>query len=874
MKPYLLIISLLFALNSFGRERIPLNEEWYFCKLDSSEINPSLSYANIKSWILPSGNAYLYKDNKPQLPNVSLSGGKYAELNFDDRTWRVLNLPHDWGIEGPFVQEYPGETAKLPWFGVAWYRKYISVNKEDKDKLFYLEVDGAMSFATVWCNGNFVGGWPYGYASFRMDLTPYIKVGEKNLIAIRLDNPNESSRWYPGGGIYRNVSLLKTPPIHIAQWGTFVTTAKVTEQSAEIDLDVNIENKFQIASSVQIKTEIFEQDKDGNVKENPLVSETKSIKLSPSQNTIHHHFKLLKPKLWDINYLESGSAPAMYIARTYILRGNKITDTYDTPFGIRRIEFKANDGFHLNGRRVQLQGVCMHHDLGALGAAFNDRAMERQLEILKEMGVNAIRTSHNPPAPEMLELCDKMGILVVDEFVDTWKTPKKKNGYSLLFEDWHEQDLRAFIHRDRNHPCIIMWSIGNEVPEQHSQQGIKISKQLTKIAHHEDPSRPVTIGCDNPNAPFNGFEATTDIFGFNYKPHLYAKFSKERPLIPFYGSETASCISSRGEYLFPVIEDKSGGKIGFQMSSYDLYAPNWASPPDTEFKGQDQTQANAGEFVWTGFDYLGEPTPFTHDITILSNYHDPEEKEKAQKALETMGKITVPSRSSYFGIVDLAGFKKDRFYLYQSRWRPLLPMAHILPHWNWENRIGQITPVHIYTSGDEAELFLNGKSLGKKQKGPNEYRLRWDDVIYEPGELKVIAYKNNIKWAEDSVHTSDKASHLKIEADRNEMFSDGKDLIFLTISITDNNGYFVPTARNRVHFELSGPAELLATDNGDPTSHEAFCNNNIQAFNGLCLVIIRSIKGQNGDISLVARSEGLTESEIRLKVIDPKKSKK
>lgn len=864
MKHRFLLISclILFTISNHARERIPFNEGWYFSKLDSVDIDTTLNYRNIKEWIIPTGNSFLVDGKKTFRPQGNLSGGEFSEKGFDDSSWRKLNLPHDWGIEGPFVQEYPGETAKLPWFGVAWYRKHFTVDEQDKGKQFYLDIDGAMSFSTIWCNGQFAGGWPYGYASFRIDLTPYIKAGQENIIAIRLDNPEESSRWYPGGGIYRNVWLVKTNPVHISQWGTFARASHINKESAAIDLQIDITNNINKSSSLEVKTEIFEQGLDGRPKGKAVSALSQRHTVNSRDNTVNQQFSISNPKLWDID------SPHMYVAVTTLIQNGKIIDTYPTPFGIRTIEFKADDGFHLNSRRVRLQGVCMHHDLGALGAAFNYRAQERQLEILKEMGVNAIRTAHNPPAPEMLELCDKMGFLVIDEFIDTWMIPKKKNGYALLFKDWHEQDARAIMRRDRNHPSIIMWSTGNEVGEQHTKEGQEISNTLTAIVHQEDPTRPATIGCDNPSAPFNGFENTTDVFGFNYKPHLYEKFSAERPHIPFYGSETASCISTRGEYLFPVDEDKSGGKIGFQMSSYDLYAPDWASPPDTEFRGQDKAPANAGEFVWTGFDYLGEPTPFTRDMTVLTNYHDPVERARAEKELEAMGKITVPSRSSYFGIVDLAGFKKDRFYIYQARWRPDLPMAHILPHWNWADRIGKITPVHIYTSGDSAELFLNGRSLGLKRKGEYEYRLRWDDVVYESGEVRVVAYKNGEKWAESAVKTSGNPAKLVVEADRQYMKANGDDLIYVTVKIEDKNGLFVPTASNLVKFEVSGAAEIVATDNGDPTSHELFQNRHIKAFNGLCLAILRSVKGKSGNIQLTVISEGLQDVTINLNAME------
>lgn len=847
----------LLLLTGNAQDRTLFNEDWYFSKVEPAQVDTNLNYKHIKQWLLPTGNDFV-NGEKAVRPKGNLSGGKFAAKNFNDSKWRKLDLPHDWGIEGPFVQEYPGETAKLPWFGVAWYRKHFTLDPKDKGKEIYLDLDGAMSFSSVWCNGKFVGGWPYGYASYRVDLTPYLEWGKENVIAIRLDNPQESSRWYPGGGIYRNVWLTKANPIHVAQWGTFIKNKEVNDDVATLDLSIDVVNNTKKATQIKVETEVFELDKDGQATGVPVDVVSTPLKLNISDNQVNQVLTVKNPKLWDID------APNRYVAITTLKDGDKTLETYSTPFGIRTFEFTTNDGFHLNGRRVRLQGVCMHHDLGALGGAFNYRGQERQLEILKEMGVNAIRTSHNPPAPEMLELCDKMGFVVIDEAIDTWIIPKKKNGYALLFNDWHERDMRSYIRRDRNHPSIIMWSTGNEVGEQGTKEGIDVSNMLTQIVHEEDDSRPATIGCDNPNAPFNGFEATTDIFGFNYKPHLYQKFEKERPNIPFYGSETESAISTRGEYMFPVTDKQSDGKIGFHMSSYDLYAVPWGCIPDVEFKAQEMAPASAGQFVWTGFDYLGEPTPFTGDMTVLTNYHDPVERAKAQKQLEEFGKIVVPSRSSYFGIVDLAGFKKDRFYIYQAHWRPELPMVHILPHWTWPDRVGQVTPIHVYTSGDAAELFINGKSQGMRNKEQYQYRLRWDSVVYEPGEVRVVAYKDGKKWAEERIQTASEPVKFTLDPDRKAMQADGSDLIYVTVKVEDENGFFVPNADNLINFSVSGPAEIVATDNGDPTSHELFQNKHVKAFNGMCLVILKSVKGKTGEIELNATSDGLKTTSIKL----------
>ncbi|HJZ68853.1 MAG TPA: glycoside hydrolase family 2 TIM barrel-domain containing protein, partial [Blastocatellia bacterium] len=568
--------------------------------------------------------------------------------------------------------------------------------------------------------------------------------------------------------------------------------------------------------------------------------------------------RVSNPKLWSLE------RPNLYAAVITLEQNGKLLDRYETIFGIRTIKFDPDNGFFLDGEHVRLNGVCDHHDLGPLGAAINVRALERQIEILKEMGVNAIRTSHNPPAPELLDLCDRMGIVVMDEAFDAWHRAKKKNDYHLLFDDWHEKDLRAQIRRDRNHPCVILWSTGNEIGEQRDAAGHQISEALAKIVHQEDPTRPATAAANYTEAGYNGFQKTVDVFGYNYKPTEYGKFREKNPGKSLFASETASCVSSRGEYFFPVVDDKAQGRADFQVSSYDLYAPRWAWPPDVEFKGLDEFPFTAGEFVWTGFDYLGEPTPYGGDSASMLNFTDPAEQARAAAELKSSGKIRVPSRSSYFGIVDLCGFKKDRFYIYQARWRPDLPMAHILPHWNWPERAGQITPVHVYTSGDEAELFLNGKSLGRKQKGQYQYRLRWDDVKYEPGELRVVAYKNGKRWSEDVVKTAGLAAKVMLKADRARLKADGQDLSFVTVSIADKNGLTVPRSKNRICFEISGPGEIIAVDNGDATSLESFQSKERNAYNGLCLVIVRARAAQSGQIKLRAHSEGLAGAEISI----------
>ncbi|KQV49689.1 beta-galactosidase GalB [Massilia sp. Root335] len=820
------------------RERLSFDAGWRFAKGD------------------PAGSGQL-DDARLKDPATAIPA---AQPGFDDAAWRKLDLPHDWGIEGPFKQAYPGETGKLPWWGVGWYRKHFTLPAGDAGRRVYLDIDGAMSHAAVWVNGHYVGGWPYGYASWRVDLTPYAKPGSDNVVAIRLDNPPDSSRWYPGGGIYRNVWLVKTAPVHVAQYGTFVTTPQVTRDAATVAVQTTVESDGQ-AAQVQVATEIYLLDAAGKRGAAPVARQTASAPakvVADREAQLTQTLTVPQPRLWSI------ATPQRYVAVTTVTDNGKVTDVVETPFGIRTAVFDAVRGFILNGKRVPLQGVCMHHDMGALGTAVNVRALERQLELLREMGTNAIRTSHNPPAPELLDLADRMGFVVLDEAFDMWQIPKKPNDYHLLFDEWHEKDLRAQIRRDRSHPSVIAWSIGNEIPEQGKPEGWKLAARLAEIARGEDRTRPVTMADNHVDSAYNGFQNVVDLFGYNYKPGLYGKVHAAAPYLPLFGSETASTISSRGEYFFPVSDDKSKGAANFQVSSYDLTAPPWATTPDAEFKGQDDNPFVAGEFVWTGFDYLGEPTPYNDDASNLLNFTDPAQQARAAQELATMKKIAMPSRSSYFGIIDLAGFKKDRFYLYQARWRPDLPMAHLLPHWNWPERVGQVTPVHLYTSGDEAELFLNGKSLGRKKRGPRDYRLRWDDVVYQPGTLKAVVYKHGKRWAEDTVATTGKPARLLLSADRARLAADGKDLAFVTVTVADKDGHQVPRSHDRITFTLSGPGEIVATDNGDATNLEPFQSHERNAFNGLALAIVKTRAGEGGKLTLTASADGLAPTQVTL----------
>jgi beta-galactosidase len=851
-----------------ARERVSFNSGWRFMLGDPAHTAEALVYERIKPWVIFTGDNLLHypperaprpRQNPAVLPGHDLM---WARFDFDDSGWRKLDLPHDWAVEGPFRQELYGDSGKLPWNGSGWYRKHFDSPASDAGRRVFLDIDGAMSHAIVWLNGAVIGGWPYGYASWRLDLTPHLKIGERNVLVIRLDNSPESSRWYAGGGIYRNVWLVKTAPAHVAQWGVRITTPVVTTGSAIVDVAVTLDNDSATHADMRVATRLFIADDKGKPTGKPVATgKPNTVRMPPGRHaSTAHTFAIAEPRLWGLRERNR------YVAETTVADAKgDIIDRVETPFGIRKISVDAARGFFLNDEPVHIRGVCLHHDLGALGAALNLRALERQLEIMRDMGCNAIRTSHNPPAPELLELCDRMGFLVLDETFDAWSLGKKRDDYSRIFHDWHEKDLRAHIRRDRNHPCVVMWSFGNEILEQFEPDGWKLAAHLAAIIREEDRTRPLTAGFSHIQSGYNGFQNVVDIVGYTYKPHEFANFRAAHPHIPVFDSESASTVSSRGEYFFPVRDDKLEGRADYQISSYDLYSPRWGTTPDTEWRAQAENPGVIGEFVWTGFDYLGEPTPYNADVTNVLNYSNAADRARAEKELAELGKITVPSRSSYFGIVDLAGFPKDRYYLYQSHWRPDLPMAHILPHWNWPERAGQVTPVHVYTSGDEAELFLNGKSLGRKKRAPLEYRFRWDEVVYEPGELKVVTWKDGKPWAESTTRTTGPAARLTLAADRARLRADGRDLAFVTVAIADSDGQPVPRTKNLIRFRVTGPAEIAATDNGNAIDHTPFHATERRAYNSLVLVILRAKPGESGEITLHAESEGLQHASIMLR---------
>ena len=780
---------------------------------------------------------------------------------FDDSSWRSVRLPHDWAIEGPFDPKLNPHTGALPVFGTGWYRKSFALPAGAKAKYFSIEFDGAMSNSKVWLNGHELGGRPYGYIGFSLDLTPFLNFdGGTNVITVRLKPEDHASRWYPGAGIYRNVWLTVTGPVYVAHWGTYVTTPKIGGEQASVMVRTTLRNRT--GKEVRDTLQTLVLDPSGLIVGSNLVDVTIPAEgprpapfVVPSMVTVNN------PKRWDIDH------PNLYTLVSEVLENHLPVDHYTTPFGFRTIAFDREKGFLLNGRHMKIQGVCDHHDLGALGAAVNRRAIERQLQILKAAGVNALRTSHNPPAPEVLEYCDRLGLVVMDEAFDMWRIPKVPNGYSKYFADWSEDDARDMARCDRNHPSIIMWSIGNEIPEQDHPEanGWREARRLTGFFHEEDPTRPTTSAFNSwANAIKTKMADEVDVPGFNYQPMHYEQILKEHPDWVIFGSETASCVSSRGVYFLPIADTVN--RPSLQVSSYDIVAPEWAMCPDVEFTYQDKLPQVLGEFVWTGFDYLGEPTPFWNG--------------------RDQGASDWPSRSSYFGFVDLAGFPKDRYYLYQSQWTSK-PMVHLLPHWNWQGKEGQEIPVMAYSNADEVELFLNGKSLGKKARysdhwdmpvGYNvsetgkfmtKYRRIWQ-VPYQPGVLKAVAYQNGKQAAVDEMRTAGAPAKVKLVPDRATIQADGDDLSFVTVRIEDQHGNLCPLADNLVHFDVTGAGTIAAVDNGNAATAEPFQADHRKAFSGMALLIVRSKAGEPGRVKIVATSDGLSKDTTELMTRRPK----
>lgn len=900
----------------------------------------------------------------------------YAET-FDASEWEAVRLPHDWAISGPFDEAAHGSTGKLPWKGEGWYRKTFTLPAEDSDKKLYFDFDGVMAFPKIYINGILAGEWDYGYTGFRIDASDHVRWGETNLIAVHADTGNWNSRWYPGAGIYRKVTMTVAEPVHFTKWGIGITTngdELTGEKPDRADVTVSVDNHRK--GDVTVKLDIRVLDPAGN--EVATILSELSV---PQGETVESTevVEVPDPLLWDIEH------PHLYTAVTTLSQDGEVLDREETSFGFRTFAFTADDGFHLNGRRVQMNGVNLHHDLGPLGAAFNTRAAERQLEIMQEMGVNTIRTSHNPSAPEVIELCDRMGILVWDEVFDKWGATAGRPDLEPPLNEFGERHVRATVLRDRNSPSVVVWSTGNELTGDPADDGINPERvqMMADFVRQYDPSRPVAMGCHIPDLVDGENFASLDLAGWNYD-RRYARYREIWPDKPIVYSESASTVSTRGYYEPDLPERPTDRSPSLQVSSYDLNAADWSDIPDVEFALMEQDNYVAGELVWTGFDYLGEPTPFDAD-----------------------------ARSSYFGIVDLVGFPKDRFFLYRSHWRPDATTVHILPHWNWPDRVGEVVPVFVYTNGDAAELFLNGRSLGLRKKGavperaenlalnkkatigsgtpeedasaandgdldtlwtasrelPNpswqvdlgkrqairylavttateeklyayeiaasnngqdwqqiasketsripqwggprevfhtvdvearhlritftgsredpeiglrefaayrervenpyydvtyDYRLRWNDVAYEPGTLRAVAYKNGKVIGESSIETTGIPEKLRLSADRTALAADGDDLAFITVEALDAKGLVSPLADNLVRFTVDGPGEIAGVGNGNPLSFEPFQADQRALFYGKAMLIVRTTPDQAGEIRIRAMSEGLDETEIVL----------
>lgn len=897
--------------------------------------------------------------------------------DFDDSAWQAVRLPHDWAINGPFNPNENGYAGKLPWRGVGWYRKTFTLDEADAGRRVYIDFDGVMAFPKVYVNGQLVGEWDYGYMSFRIDATPHVKFGTANVIAVRADTRNHGTRWYPGAGIYRKVTMTLCNPIHIAHWGTFVTAPDINDTSATVRVQTTVENHRDTESTVSVRAAL--DDPAGG----EIAAVATSLTAPVGKSIVEETLVISDPQRWDI------TNPRLYTVRTTVGSQGRIVDTESTSFGIRTFTFTADDGFHLNGRRVQLCGVNLHHDQGPLGAAFHTRAMERQLEIMKDMGCNALRTSHNAPASEVLDLCDRMGIIVWDECFDKWnRTSDRLRGVDLV--EHNKKQLRNFVLRDRNHPCVVVWSIGNEIADierNDSGQAHEQVRELRDFVRQYDPTRPVGLGCYIPSAVGTRVLETLDLTGWNYA-RRYAPYRQLYPDKPIVYSESASGLSTRGFYALPLPNQKTQYSDQLQVDSYDLNSAAWSDIPDAEFRLMEQDRFVAGEFVWTGFDYLGEPTPF------------------AQQA-----------RSSYFGIVDLCGIAKDRFYLYRSYWRPDTTTVHILPHWNWPDHVGKNVPVFVYTNGNSAELFLNGKSLGRQTKGQRpprptdfakaksatassaeaekgniasnandgdestrwcaaaaginqwwqvdlgkvesvgylaiefekeaknygyeikaatqpsvwstvvtkntsrtprwggprrvfhdvdvqarflrieftalregtwasvrefcaypekaestyydvtyKYRLRWNNVLYEPGELRAVAYKDGRKIGEAVTRTAGEPASIRLTPDRKELAPTGEDLCYVLVEAVDAKGTLCPLADNLVNFEVGGPVEIAGVGNGNPLSLEPFQAEYRKLFYGKAMLILRSLEGRLGTVNVTAKAEGLRSGRIRLSV--------
>jgi beta-galactosidase len=761
----------------------------------------------------------------------NVSNGQDAGLN--DAQWRQLDLPHDWSIEGEFSERHPAGTGggALPG-GIGWYRKTFTLQATAQGKLVFVEFDGVYRNSEVWINGHYLGKRPYGYSSFAYELTPHLSYGSKtNVLAVKVDNSQQpNSRWYSGSGIYRNVWLTTLDPVHIEHWGTYVTTPVVNEREAKVEVKTKIKNSSQ--GGVNLTTTIL----DATGRDVARVKDI-GVAAKGSYKEVTQTLTVAAPGLW------SDERPYLYKVVSTLEHGGKVVDVYETPLGIRTFRFDVDKGFFLNGKPVKIRGVCNHHDLGSLGAAVNTRAIERQLEMLKAMGVNGIRTSHNPPAPELLDLTDRMGFIVMDEAFDVWKKEKTKFDYHLDWDEWHKRDLEDMVLRDRNHPSVIIWSIGNEVVEQwnNNPDAGRISKQLTAIVRNLDKTRPITAACNSVSEQNSLLtDGDLDLIGTNYDHKKIPQLQKMFPGRPIIGTETTSALATRGSYDMPsdqirrwprkwdeILKD---GNPDFTCSAYDNVSAPWGSTHEETWKIVKKHDFFSGMFIWTGWDYIGEPTPYPW-----------------------------PSVTSYFGIIDLAGFPKDTYYMYQSEWTNK-PVLHIFPHWNWKT--GDTVDVVAYFNADEVELFLNGRSQGTKRKQGDDVQVFWR-LAYEAGVLKAVSRKNGRVVLTREVRTASKPAKIKLIPDRKTLKSDGADLAFVTVKIVDGNGTLVPFADHLIKFEVSGEASIVGVDNGYQASHEPFKAKKRKAYHGMALAIVQT-KLKPGRIVLKASSDNLSPASVVL----------
>ncbi len=759
-----------------------------------------------------------------------------SQPGFDDSRWRTLDLPHDWSIEGEFSETHPASPGggALPG-GVGWYRKTFRVSPADKERMTYISFDGVYRNSEVWINGNYLGKRPYGYSSFRYDLTPWLRYGEEdNVIAVRVDNSAQpNSRWYSGSGIYRNVWLTTTEKIAVDQWGTFITTPEVSSEAALLRVTTQIRNSTGSKADIRLETTVYDSDNRRVVR-----TESDQVEVPVSGTAVTQELTVRNPRLWSVD------DPQLYRVVTTIRSGQLLADTYETITGIRSFEFDRERGFILNGEHVVIKGVCNHHDLGCLGAAVNTRAMERQLDILREMGCNGIRTSHNPPAPELLDLCDRMGFIVMDEAFDIWKVAKTDYDYHLDFDEWHRRDIETMVLRDRNHPSVFVWSIGNEVMEQWGRDGSgeAIATELAGIVRSLDDTRPVTAACNDP-VPDNPVIASgaLDLIGFNYRDTLWTRFPMAFPEGKFIGTETTSALATRGSYDMPseIIrrwparwdQPFKESNPDQTCSAYDNCSAPWGTTHRDSWRLIRDNAFLSGMYIWTGFDYLGEPTPYWW-----------------------------PARSSYFGIIDLAGFPKDVYWFYQSEWTDK-DVLHIFPHWNWNP--GQAVDVWAFTNCDEVELFLNGNSLGRQSKSRDDFNLVWK-VQFEEGTLLGVGYRNGSEVMRSEIRTAGEPATLQLSPDRAEIKADGSDLSFITVTVADKENNPLPHAGNMINFSIEGPGTIAGVDNGSQTSMEPFKADYRKAFNGRCLVVVKAGK-EKGTIKLTASSEGLPDATLTLR---------